>query len=546
MTHRTAGPGPSAGVARRPQHPTRRAAALLVAGVLAGGLVLPAAAAAANAPPIANVDQVDGDEDTVLTRNVLANDSDPDGGTLAVYSFTPTTYGSLVITAAGELTFTPPPNYHGMQTTTYWLSDGQGGLSLGYVNLRVAAVNDVPVAAADAFGATEDEDLALAAADLVVNDSDVDGDALTVTDVWSASHGTVGLAGTVVTFVPTPDYCGEAGFWYGITDGKGGTGEAAVDVAVACVNDPPVAVDDVAILPQGAPPTVIDVTANDTDVEGDPLVVTAASVGAVAGTVTVASASAVRFAPAADFAGDATISYAISDGNGGSASGTLVVTVVADDVAPVASAPTVSLGSGRVDERAPLVLRWSATDAGVGVASYEAEVSVNGGAWTALYKGTATSVAKTYAFGSKVAVRVRATDRIGNVSDWATGPARTVVAYQAPGSSAIRYTSGWTTIRTMAASGNAYRSATVRGRSATLTFTGREVLYVAPRSPASGYVKVYVDGTLVGRYNLRSATPQAGRIIVRRTWSVSGAHTIRVVNDQGGRRANLDAFIVLR
>ena len=49
---------------------------------------------------------------------------------------------------------------------------------------------------------------------------------------------------------------------------------------------------------------------------------------------------------------------------------------------PVASAPTVHFGSGRVDETAPLLISWFATDIGTGVASYEVQVSIAGGAFT--------------------------------------------------------------------------------------------------------------------------------------------------------------------
>ena len=79
-----------------------------------------------------------------------------------------------------------------------------------------------------------------------------------------------------------------------------------------------------------------------------------------------------------------------------------------------------------------------------------------------------------------------------------------------------------------------------------LTFTGREVLYVAPKTTASGYAKVYADGKLIGRFNLRASSTQLGRIITSKKWGSSGAHTMRVVNDQSGRRTNVDAFIVLK
>jgi len=548
MSQPVAGRSPSTGRrAASRGNQARRAASMLGAAVLvAASFAVPASVGAANANPIAHLDHVDGDEDGVLTGNVLANDTDADGGTLSVYAFTQTTSGTLQLTAAGALTYTPPPNFSGTETTTYTLQDGQGGYALGYIQLHVAPINDPPIAVNDAVDATEDTAAAIAASVLLANDTDVDGDTLEVAGVSAPADGSVDLAAGIVTFTPTPEWCGSGAFSYEVSDGHGGTDVASVAVAVACVNDPPVAVADTALLPQNAPPTVINVTSNDTDADGHALTVTAASVAPAAGTVTVAGASSVRFTPADLFEGDASISYTISDGHGATADGTLVVSVVKDDVAPAVAVPTIALGSGRVNERGPLAIRWSATDAGVGVATYEVQVRVNGGAWSTVYTGAGKSLARSYPFGSSVAVQVRATDRLGNRSGWVASATRSVVAFQAPGSTKITYSTRWSTVRTKAASGVGYRYTTTKGKAARLQFTGRDVLYVAPRTPASGYVRVYVDGALAGRYNLRSSTSAAGQIVFRRSWATAGTHTIRVVNDQGGRRTSLDAFVVLR
>ncbi len=548
MSQPVAGRSPSTGRGgASPGWRARRGASAIGAAILvASSLLVPASVGAANANPVAHVDQVYGDEDTVLTGNILANDTDPDGGTLSVASYNAVTYGVLVVTAAGDLTYTPPPDYSGDQSTTYWLSDGQGGLTLGFLTLHVVPVNDPPDAADDTVDATEDTPAAIAAGFLLANDTDVDGDTLVISAVSDPSAGSVDVAAGTVTFTPTPESCGTGSFSYEVSDGHGGTDVASVAVAVACVNDPPVANADTALVSQNAPPTVIDVTANDTDADGHALTVTAASVAPAAGTVAVASASSVRFTPADLFEGDASVSYTISDGHGATADGTLVVSVVKDDVAPAVAIPTIGLGVGRVNERGPVAIRWSATDAGVGVATYEVQVRVNGGAWSTVYVGAGKSLAKSYPFGSSVAVQVRATDRLGNTSGWVASASRSVVAYQAPGSRKITYTTRWSTVRTKSASGVGYRYTTTKGKAARLQFSGREVLYVAPRTPASGYVRVYVDGAFAGRYNLRSATSAAGQVIFRRSWATAGTHTIRVVNDQGGRRTSLDAFVVLR
>ena len=90
---------------------------------------------------------------------------------------------------------------------------------------------------------------------------------------------------------------------------------------------------------------------------------------------------------------------------------------------------TVAFATGRVDETAPLRVSWSATDASSGVASYQVQVSVGGGAWRSVYTGANTSVVKFYRFNKSLVWRVRATDAATNVSAWATSASRKIVTY---------------------------------------------------------------------------------------------------------------------
>ena len=57
---------------------------------------------------------------------------------------------------------------------------------------------------------------------------------------------------------------------------------------------------------------------------------------------------------------------------------------------------------------------------------------------------------------------------------------------------------------------------------------------------------MYADGKLIGRFNLRASSTQLGRIITSKTWGASGSHTMRVTNDQSGRRTSVDVFVVLK
>ncbi|WP_282437372.1 tandem-95 repeat protein [Vibrio amylolyticus] len=92
----------------------------------------------------------------------------------------------------------------------------------------------------------EDEPITISFADLLGNDSDIDGDTLEITDVSNAENGefVVNYENQTITFTPTKDYNGEASFEYTISDGNGGVDTATVTLNVIPVNDPPVAEND--------------------------------------------------------------------------------------------------------------------------------------------------------------------------------------------------------------------------------------------------------------------------------------------------------------
>src|SRR5207244_12601266 len=104
-----------------------------------------------------------------------------------------------------------------------------------------SAATDAPRAVADTKAATEDTALSFPASDLAANDTDVDGDPLTVTAVSGGTKGTVALTAGTVTYTPTANANGTDSFSYTVSDGKGGTATGTVNVTIAAVNDSPVA-----------------------------------------------------------------------------------------------------------------------------------------------------------------------------------------------------------------------------------------------------------------------------------------------------------------
>jgi hypothetical protein len=290
-----------------------------------------------NDPPIAVSDFAITDEDTplmVAAPGVLNNDSDPDlGDTLTV---TRAYYSGTLPTAIvwtwrnGSFTYDPNGLFEylevGGATTdffTYMVSDGNGGNDTATVTIIINGVNDPPVAVDDSDTTPADTPVTI---DVLNNDSDPDGDILTVESVTQGANGSVNYNAANVTYTPSANFTGTDSFTYTISDGNSGTDTASVTITVTDVNDPPVAVDDSDTTPADTPVT-IDVLNNDIDRDGDTLTVDSVTQG-THGSVTYNAAN-VTYTPSANFTGTDSFTYTISDGNGGIDTASVTVTVTA-------------------------------------------------------------------------------------------------------------------------------------------------------------------------------------------------------------------------
>ncbi|MBK9035747.1 MAG: tandem-95 repeat protein [Myxococcales bacterium] len=272
-------------------------------------------------------------EDTPVSFTLEA--TDPEGQPLAITAGTPA-HGTITV-AGATLTYTPAADYNGADGTTITVSDGDL-TATATVTITVTPVNDAPIAVDDALAANEDVAAAIATAALLANDTDVDGDTLTITAVAAATNGTVDLAGDTITFTPPANFVGDATFEYTVSDGTD-TDTATVTLAVGGANDPPVAVDDAATTPEDTELVIQPATlvANDTDADGQTLSLTAVG-NPTNGTVTLI-AGEVRFQPTADFNGAASFEYTVSDGVATDV-GLVAVTVTPVNDGPVAGDDT--------------------------------------------------------------------------------------------------------------------------------------------------------------------------------------------------------------
>jgi LPXTG-motif cell wall-anchored protein len=281
--------------------------------------------------------------DTPVTATVTTGASDPDGDPVTLLSAQGAVNGIVTINAAaGTVTFTPSHGYSGAASYTYTLSDGNGGTVTRTVNVTVGP-DQAPTAVADSFSIAQDA--AAATVSVLANDTDPEGDPLTVTSVGAAAHGTVTViaGGTGVTYKPTAGYSGPDSFTYTISDGYGGTATGTVSVTVTRTNRPPtydaVASNTSQSIPAGG--SLAALRATDPDA-GDTLRFTVASGTLPAGITLNADGT---FSGRATGGGSTTVVITVSDGKGGTASTTLVVTVANGPPNAVADSASTPMGT---------------------------------------------------------------------------------------------------------------------------------------------------------------------------------------------------------
>ncbi|WP_219644547.1 Ig-like domain-containing protein [Cohnella sp. CFH 77786] len=303
-----------------------------------------------NDGPSAGGDTTTVEEDSGANAiNVLANDSDIDGDTLTIIAVTQSAHGLVEITEGGTgLTYTPDTNFNGPDSFTYTVSDHNGGTSTATVNVTVTGVNDGPSAGGDT--ATVEEDSGANAINVLANDSDVDGDTLTIIAVTQSAHGLVEITegGTGLTYTPDTNYNGPDSFTYTVNDNHGGTSTSTVTLTVNSVNDTPTANDDPVTVEEDSRANAIDVLANDSDLEGDSLSIIEVTDGAHGKAVVTGNGKSVEYTPAADYSGLDTFTYKVSDGHGGSATATVRITIdkLSYTIAPLADLRLTDLNAG--------------------------------------------------------------------------------------------------------------------------------------------------------------------------------------------------------
>ena len=224
---------------------------------------------------------------------------------------------TLYVSNVGSIAYDPGNPENGVVTFT-------DGTTMPFFNIENVVITDNPTPVANPDAATTSEDTTVTIA-VLANDTDPNGDPLTLTSA-TAPHGTVTInANGTLTYTPDANFNGTDTISYAITDPNGNTATSTVTVTISAVNDAPDAQNDSTITTSGAT-VIIPILANDADVDGDLLAIQGTPTSPD-GTVVVNPDGTLGFTSNAGFTGQTTISYTISDGQGGTDSATVTVTV---------------------------------------------------------------------------------------------------------------------------------------------------------------------------------------------------------------------------
>lgn len=301
-------------------------------------------------------DQVTTPEDTPKDITLEASDIDSNNLTFGIVD------GPARGTLSGSganLTYTPNKDFNATDSFTFQVCDDSTPEPLcdeGRVDINVTPVDDAPVANDDSYDTEEDTTLTVLAPGVLENDTDADGDALTVRLVTGPSNGVLDLRSNgSFTYTANANFNGEDSFTYRACDGSDTCSESVtVTITVIGVNDTPQANNEgsagspVAMVNENDPNgVVIDVLANDAGL-GDQSITVAATNGSK-GTATVNPDNTVTYRPNANENGDDTFTYTVRDADGQTSTATVFVRIF---LSPVNGAPVVRDDRGSTGEAA--------------------------------------------------------------------------------------------------------------------------------------------------------------------------------------------------
>ncbi len=286
-----------------------------------------------NRPPVASAATVTTDQDVPVAITLQA--SDADGDPLSYSVPTPPVSGTLTGTAP-NLTYAPNAGFSGSDSFVFQVTDGNGGTDSAMISIIVnpiTPVNQPPVATDATVATTEGVPV-----DIVLQASDPDGDTLSYSVTIQPTNGALSGIAPNLTYTPNTGFSGADNFVFQVDDGNGGTDTATISIAVG--NQLPVATAATVVTDESV---AVAITLQASDPDGDTLSYSVIS-GPTNGTLT-GTAPDLTYTPNAGFTGADSFDFQVDDGNGGTDTAAVSITVIPVAAGLVAYWP-MSEGSG--------------------------------------------------------------------------------------------------------------------------------------------------------------------------------------------------------
>lgn len=257
--------------------------------------------------PTALSDRAETAEDISVEIRVLANDTEPNGAPLTISGVSRAGLGKVTIIPGGILLYEPQPDANGVDSFSYIVTNGKGGISMGLVTVEIQPVPDLPVVNPDHL--VIDEDTA-GEVDVLANDLDPDTEPLRLLDFQQPENGAVTrTADGRLVYQPKNHYFGRDQFVYSIADAQGPPVEGSVQIIVKPVNDPPRAEDQNFVLNRNASQNITFTAVDPDDAESTFSVVESPKHGTLWNYPKVAT-----YYPTNGFSGEDSFTYRANDG----------------------------------------------------------------------------------------------------------------------------------------------------------------------------------------------------------------------------------------
>jgi RHS repeat-associated protein len=374
-----------------------------------------------NDAPVATNDFYNTDEDVpleVAALGVLANDNDvdtPAANLTAVLVSGPAHAAIFALNADGSFSYTPETNFNGTDTFTYKANDGTNDSNVAMVTIAVNAIDDAPVAQNDTYNTNEDSTLIVDTPGVLANDNDIDTPppSFIAGLVSGPSHASAFQLSDDGSFSYTAEsnFNGVDTFTYRVFDGALYSDVAMVQIAIASVNDAPVAQNQ-SVTTNEDTSKIITLSASDIDSPSLSFTVVNSPSHGTLGIVSAPNcapagfssgcAATVTYTPTLYYFGPDNFTFKANDGNLESNVAMVNITIIHVNHAPTANAggpysgtvgiPIQFSGSGSDPDGYALTFNWDFGDG---------------------FIGASATPAHTYASANTFAVTLTVTDPFG-------------------------------------------------------------------------------------------------------------------------------------